>query len=470
MKPHDKGHAIREEKDSLGVLQVPADRLWGAQTQRALEHFAWQGDRVPLEIIYSLVMIKEAAALVNADLGLLDNSLAGYITAAAQEVLAGTFDDHFPLSVWQSGSGTQSNMNVNEVLANRACELAGSRAGSQDPVHPNDHVNRCQSTNDTFPAAMHMAAATAMEKTLLGAVQGLEDALQEKSCQWDRLVKTGRTHLQDAVPLTLGQEFSGYTAQIKAARVGLSLSLPGLYELPLGATAVGTGLNAHPEFGYKVVAHIRETTGLPFTVAQNNFASLAAHDAMVAASGACRNLAVALMKIANDIRWLASGPHCGIGELILPANEPGSSIMPGKVNPSQCEALTMLCVHIMGLDSSIALAGSQGNFELNAFKPVMGYSLLRAITLLSHGIQSFTRHAIQGLEPDRERIQWYLEHSLMLATALAPAIGYDMAAKIAQTARQEGLTLRQACAKLGCLSEEEFSRIVRPEKMVSPGE
>ncbi len=459
----------RTETDSMGAIEVPADRYWGAQTQRSLVHFAIGGDRMPREIIRALGLLKKAAAEVNRDLGMLPPDLARLIMQAGDEVIAGDVDDHFPLSVWQTGSGTQSNMNANEVIANRAIELAGGTLGSKQPVHPNDHVNMSQSSNDTFPTAMHIAAAEEIVHRLLPGVTMLRDALAERAEAFAGIIKIGRTHLMDAVPLTLGQEFSGYVAQLDADLDRIRGALPGLYELAIGGTAVGTGLNAHPEFAGRAAAWIAALTGLPFVSAPNKFAALAAHDAIVMMSGALRTLACSLMKIASDIRLMGSGPRAGLGELALPENEPGSSIMPGKVNPTQCEAMTMVCVQVIGNDTAIAVAGTQGHFELNVFKPLIIHNLLGSIELLTDACVSFTTHAVRGLEPNRGQIRRHLENSLMLVTALSPRIGYDNAANVAKKAHREGKTLREACVELGYLSGEEFDRVVRPENMIRPG-
>ncbi len=459
--------STRIETDSMGAIEVPADRYWGAQTQRSLNYFAIGRDIMPREIIRAFGILKRAAAITNCDLGLLDAERTNWICQAADEVIAGTLDDHFPLRVWQTGSGTQTNMNANEVIANRAIELAGGTLGSKSPVHPHDHVNLGQSSNDTFPTAMHIAALEQIHR-LLPTVRHLRDALLAKSQAFESLIKIGRTHLMDAVPLTLGQEFSGYVAQLDHAIAHLELTLPKLYELALGGTAVGTGLNTHPDFADRVAAEIAAFTHLPFVSAPNKFAALAAHDAIVAVSGALKTLATALMKIANDLRWMGSGPRCGLAELRLPANEPGSSIMPGKVNPTQCEAMTMVCVQVMGNDTAIAIAGSQGNFELNVFKPVMIYNLLHSTHLLTDACRSFTEHLVLGLEANPKQIQHFLENSLMLVTALNPVIGYDKAAQVAKKAYAENKTLRQACVELGFLTGEDFDRQVQPAKMLSP--
>ncbi|MGI0491556.1 class II fumarate hydratase [Alkalinema pantanalense CENA528] len=461
--------AVRIEKDSMGPLEVPNDRYWGAQTQRSLHFFAIGHDTMPAELIRAFGILKKAAAIVNRDLGKLPEDKAVWMIQAADEVIAGALNDHFPLSVWQTGSGTQTNMNANEVISNRAIELAGGELGSKTPIHPNDHVNMSQSSNDTFPTAMHIAAAQAIHEQLLPTVQKLREALNAKASEFDKLIKIGRTHLMDAVPLTLGQEFSGYVAQLDLALRHIEMTLPGLYELAIGGTAVGTGLNTHPEFADRSAAAIAQLTDLPFISAPNKFAALAAHDAIVMTSGALKALACALMKIANDLRWMGSGPRCGLGEITLPANEPGSSIMPGKVNPTQCEAMTMLCVQVMGNDATIGFAGSQGNFELNVFKPVMIYNLLHSIRLLSDGCRSFTDHMVVGIQANPDQIQHFLSNSLMLVTALNPHIGYDNAAKVAYKAYQDKTTLKAACVELGLLSEAEFDQWVRPEKMIYPG-
>lgn len=457
---------FRLESDSMGTIEVPSDKYWGAQTQRSLLHFNIGNDLIPLEVIRGLVIVKKASAEANYELGLLPRELCSAILGACDEILNGDYNVHFPLKVWMTGSGTQSNMNVNEVISNRANELLGGGKGTKKPVHPNDHVNMSQSSNDTFPAAMHIAAAEMLVHRLLPALRTFHAGLEAKRDAFRSIVKIGRSHLQDAVPLTLGQEFSGYASQIGTAIRRIEAVLPELYELALGGTAVGTGLNAPKGFAEKAAEKIAAHTGLPFVTAPNKFAVLAAHDAIVAASGAVKACACAMMKIANDIRWLACGPRCGFGELILPENEPGSSIMPGKVNPTQCEAMTMVCAQIIGLDTAVSLAGSQGNFELNVFKPMMIFDLLEEIRLLADSANSFTKYALEGLQANKERIQELVGKSLMLVTALSPAIGYDNAAKIAKHAHQTGRTLREACMELGFLSGEEFDRIVRPETMV----
>ena len=459
----------RIETDSMGDIDVDATRYWGAQTQRSLHHFAIgdpAADRMPLEIVRAMGILKKAAALANAEAGDLDPSVADLIVAAADEVIGGELDDHFPLYVWQTGSGTQSNMNANEVISNRAIEMAGGRMGSKAPVHPNDHVNMSQSSNDTFPTAMHIAAATQIVRRLLPSVRALRDALTARADEFADIVKIGRTHLQDAVPLTLGQEFGGYAAQLDADVERIEQTLPGLYELAIGGTAVGTGLNAPEGFAGAVAKRIAELTDLPFTTAPNTFAALAAHDAVVFASGALATLAASLMKIANDLRWLGSGPRSGLGELILPENEPGSSIMPGKVNPTQSEAMTMVCVQVFGNDTTITFAGSQGNFELNVFKPVMIRNLLHSTTILADACRTFREFCVEGLRADRERIADLVDRSLMLVTALSPSIGYDAAAAIAKQAHHEGRTLKDVAVELGLLTPEEYDERVRPQDMV----
>ena len=459
----------RTETDSLGPIGVPADRYWGAQTQRSIEHFSIgdpSTERMPMEVVRALALLKKASASVNARDGRLDRRLADLIIAAAEEILDGRLDDHFPLFVWQTGSGTQTNMNVNEVISNRAIEMAGGEPGSKTPIHPNDHVNMSQSSNDTFPTAIHVAAAIAIVERLLPAIRSLRDALDVKANEFSAIVKIGRTHLQDAVPLTLGQEFSGYVAQLDADVDRIEGSLPGLYELAIGGTAVGTGLNAPEGFGEAVATELARMTGLPFASAPNKFAALAANDAVVHASATLATLAGSLMKIANDIRWLGSGPRAGIGELNLPENEPGSSIMPGKVNPTQSEALTMVAVQVFGNDTAVRFAGSQGNFELNVFKPVMIRNLLHSVTLLADAASGFQRFCVEGLQPNRERIDDLVHRSLMLVTALAPRIGYDKAAEIAEKAHHEGTTLKEAALALGYLTEAEYDEMVVPEKMV----
>jgi fumarate hydratase class II len=460
--------ATRIERDTFGPIDVPADRLWGAQTQRSLEHFRISTEHMPEELIVALAMVKRAAAIVNRELGQLDPAKVNAIIQAAEEVIAGLHRDEFRLSVWQTGSGTQTNMNMNEVLANRASELLGGTRGEGRLVHPNDDVNLGQSSNDIFPTAMHVAAAIGIAKRLLPAVRQLRKTLQAKSASFADIVKIGRTHLQDATPLTLGQEFSGYVAQLDFAESVIAASLPPLCELAVGGTAVGTGLNTHPDFGRLVAEELARETGLPFKTAPNKFAALAGHDPMVAAHGALKTLAAASMKIANDVRWLASGPRSGLGEITIPENEPGSSIMPGKVNPTQAEALTMLCCQVFGNDVAINIGGASGNFELNVFKPLIAHNFLQSVRVLADGIASFDEHCARGIEASRERIAELMERSLMLVTALAPHIGYDRAAQIAKRAHREGTTLKQAALALGYVSEVDFDRWVRPGDMTGP--
>ena len=459
----------RTETDAMGAVEVPADRYWGAQTQRSLENFRIGDERMSREVIRALGIVKIACARANAKLGALDEEIADLVEKAAAEVRDGQWDDHFPLVVWQTGSGTQTHMNANEVIANRAIEMAGGRLGSKEPIHPNDHVNRSQSSNDVFPTVMHVAAAEMLHRRLFGALEHLRSALSEKAEAFADIVKIGRTHLQDATPLTLGQEFSGYVKQVELGIGRIESCLPNLHRLAIGGTAVGTGLNAPEGFDDAAAAEIAELTGLPFVAADNKFEALAAHDAMVEASGTVRTVAVGLTKIANDIRWLGSGPRCGIGELNLPANEPGSSIMPGKVNPTQCEALTMVAARVLGNDATVAFAGSRGNFELNVYKPVILYSLLQSIRLLADATLSFADNLVRGLEANRERIAELLENSLMLVTALSPEIGYDRASKVAHEAHATGATLRETAVRLGYVTEAKFDEIVRPEAMVRPG-
>ena len=459
----------RTEHDTFGPIAVPAERLWGAQTQRSLENFRISGEKMPRELIRAMLLVKRAAARVNAELGALPEKAATAIIAAADEALDGRHDAEFPLAVWQTGSGTQTNMNVNEVLANRASEILGGTRGEARLVHPNDEVNRGQSSNDVFPTAMNVAAAEAATKALLPALEALGETLSQKSAAFSGIVKIGRTHLQDATPLTLGQEFSGYVAQLAHARQHIEAALPHVYELAQGGTAVGTGLNAHPEFGARVAAEIASYTGLPFVTAPNKFEAMAAADAQVNLHGALKSLAAALFKIANDVRWLASGPRSGLGEISIPENEPGSSIMPGKVNPTQCEALTMLCAQVLGNDVAINVGGALGNFELNVFRPLIAHNVLQSIRLLADGMTSFDEHCARGIEPNLARIDELLERSLMLVTALNPHIGYDKAAAIAKKAHREGTTLKAAALALGHVTEAEFDAWVRPEKMVGPG-
>jgi fumarate hydratase class II len=458
----------RTESDSMGKMEVPADRYYGAQTARSLVHFAIGQDTMPAELIRAFGILKKAAALVNKDLGKLPAEKTQLIAQAADEVIAGTLNDHFPLRIWQTGSGTQTNMNVNEVISNRAIEMAGGAMGSKKPIHPNDDVNMSQSSNDTFPTAMSIAAATETSRRLLPAVKKLRDVLLAKSLEFADIVKIGRTHLQDATPLTFGQEFSGWVNMLDRDGARIAVALDGLYDLAIGGTAVGTGLNAHPEFAERAARKIAELTGLPFRSHPNKFAALASHDEIVFASGALKTLAASLMKIANDIRWLASGPRCGLGELTLPENEPGSSIMPGKVNPTQAEAMTMVAVQVMGNDAAIGFAGSQGNFELNVFKPVIIFNYLHSVELLADVCNSFVEHCVQGIEVNREQVDKYVKNSLMLVTALSPRIGYDNAAKVAHTALQKHSSLREAAIKLGFLSGEEFDALVHPEEMTHP--
>ncbi|MDP3512273.1 MAG: class II fumarate hydratase [Sulfuritalea sp.] len=459
-------NATRTERDSFGPIEVPADRLWGAQTQRSLEHFDISSERMPEEILLALATVKAACAGVNCELGLLPADKAQAIATAAEEVLFGRHDQEFPLSLWQTGSGTQSNMNMNEVLANRASELLGGERGAGRRVHPNDEVNLGQSSNDVFPTAMHLAAALGIVRGLLPALACLRATLATQAAAFAGIVKIGRTHLQDATPLTLGQEFSGYVAQLDHAEAVIAGSMASLYPLAIGGTAVGTGLNAHAEFGTRVAAEIAGSSGLPFVSAANKFAALAAHDGLVAAHGGLKTLAVALMKIANDIRWLASGPRSGLGELSIPENEPGSSIMPGKVNPTQCEALTMVCCQVMANDVAIGIGGASGNFELNVFKPLIAHNFLQSLRLLADAMSSFEAHCVRGIVANHGRIAELLERSLMLVTALTPHIGYDRAAEIAKRAHHDGSTLREAALALGHLTGAEFDRWVRPADMV----
>ncbi|MFZ5755889.1 MAG: class II fumarate hydratase [Pseudomonadota bacterium] len=458
----------RTEKDGFGPIDVPADRLWGAQTQRSLQFFAISVERMPPGLIEALVEVKRAAALANRELAGLDADKASAIVQAAEEVLAGRHPDEFPLSVWQTGSGTQTNMNVNEVLANRASELLGGERGQNRLVHPNDDVNRGQSSNDVFPTAMHVAAVMALESDVLPALIALRAALDGKVQSFAGIVKIGRTHLQDATPLTLGQEFSGYVAQLDIAEAAIRAALPGLCALAIGGTAVGTGLNTHPDFAGQVCFELARRSGQPFHPAENRFAALAGHEPLVQAHGALKTLATALMKIANDVRWLASGPRSGLGEIVIPENEPGSSIMPGKVNPTQCEAMTMLCAQVLGNDVSLGVGAASGNFELNVFKPLVIHNFLQSTRLLADGMRSFDMHCVRGIAPDRQRIAELLQRSLMLVTALNPHIGYDRAAEIAKKAHREGTTLREAALALGYVSAEDFDRWVKPEDMTGP--
>jgi fumarate hydratase class II len=458
----------RVESDSMGTIEVPSDVYWGAQTQRSLLHFNIGRDTMPPELIRAFGILKKGAALVNQDLGKLPADKAKLIVQAADEVITGKLDRHFPLRIWQTGSGTQTNMNVNEVIANRAIELAGGELGSKKPIHPNDDVNLSQSSNDTFPTAMHIAAAERVARALIPAVRSVRDALDAKAREFADVVKIGRTHLQDAVPLTVGQEFSGWVSLLERDITRLEQALGGLYDLAIGGTAVGTGLNAHPEFAERAAKKIAELTGLPFRSHPNKFAALSAHDEIVFAQGALETLAASFMKISNDIRWLASGPRCGLGEFIIPENEPGSSIMPGKVNPTQAEAMTMVCAQVHGATVAVGFAGSQGNFELNVFKPVIIYNFLHSVTLLADACHGYVEYMVKGIQLDREQIASYVNNSLMLVTALTPKIGYDKAAKVAHTAHVERTSLREAALKLGYLTAEEFDAIVRPEKMTRP--
>ncbi|HEX4003193.1 MAG TPA: class II fumarate hydratase [Candidatus Acidoferrales bacterium] len=458
----------RIESDSMGQIEVPADRYWGAQTARSLIHFNIGTDTMPPELIRAFGILKKAAALVNLDLGKLSPEKAKLIVQAADEVIAGKLNDHFPLHIWQTGSGTQTNMNANEVISNRAIEIAGGVMGSKKPIHPNDDVNMSQSSNDTFPTAMHIAAATQVARELMPSVEKLRDAIDAKAREFASVVKIGRTHLMDATPLTVGQEMSGWVSLLARDIGRLREVLWGVYDLAIGGTAVGTGINAHPEFAERAARKIAELTGLPFKSHPNKFAALSAHDELVFASGALKTLAASLMKIANDVRWLASGPRAGFGELVLPENEPGSSIMPGKVNPTQSEAMTMVAVQVMGNDAAIGFAGSQGNFELNVYKPVIIFNFLNSARLLADACRSFREHCVVGMEIDAERIAHFVNSSLMLVTALAPKIGYDKAAEIAKKAHHEKLSLRESALKLGYLTEKEFDELVRPENMTHP--
>ena len=460
--------STRTETDSMGEIDVPANRYYGAQTARSLIYFDIGTETMPREIIRGMGILKKASAMVNAELGLLPENIKDLICQAADEVIEGKLDDHFPLRVWQTGSGTQSNMNSNEVIANRAIEIAGGTIGSKDPVHPNDHVNKGQSSNDTFPTAMHISAVERIRDSLIPSISTLADSFREKANEFQDIIKIGRTHLMDATPLTLGQEFSGYTTQLEYALDRINGCMPRMYQIALGGTAVGTGLNSHKDFAVKVARQIAELTGCPFVTAPNKFESLAAHDAIVETSGVLKTIACSLMKIANDIRWLGSGPRCGIGEIVLPANEPGSSIMPGKVNPTQSEAMTMVAAQVIGNDTTINVGGCSGNFELNVFKPVMIYNLLQSIRLLADSCRSFNDHCVVGIEPNKTQIEKHLKGSLMLVTALNPHIGYDNAAKVAKKAYQDNSTLKEAAAALNLLKPEEFDEKVRPEKMIGP--
>jgi fumarate hydratase class II len=458
----------RTETDSFGPIAVPADRYWGAQSERSLENFPIGWEKQPIPIVRALGIIKQAAAEVNMDLGKLDPRIGEAIVEAAQEVIEGKLDAHFPLAVWQTGSGTQSNMNANEVIANRAIELLGGELGSKTPVHPNDHVNMSQSSNDTYPTAMHIAAAEEIHHRLIPALQKLRNALNDKAMEWARIIKIGRTHTQDATPLTLGQEFSGYTAQVENGLARIEQTMPRLMQLAQGGTAVGTGLNAPIGFAQRIADRIAAITRLPFTTAPNKFEALAAHDAMVFSHGAINTVAVSLFKIANDIRLLGSGPRSGLGELSLPENEPGSSIMPGKVNPTQCEAMTQVCVQVFGNHAAVTFAGSQGHFELNVYNPVMAYNFLQSVRLLADAAVSFTDRCIVGIKANEDHIKALMQRSLMLVTALTPTIGYDKAAEIAKTAHHNGTTLKEEAVRLGYVSADEFDRLVRPEDMLGP--
>jgi fumarate hydratase class II len=461
--------STRTETDSFGPIEVPADRYWGAQTERSRQNFRIGQDRMPIAIVQALGIVKLAAAETNRELGLIDARRGGAIIRAAREVIEGKLDDHFPLVVWQTGSGTQTNMNVNEVIANRANELLGGELGAKKPVHPNDHVNMSQSSNDSFPTAMHIAAATRITADLIPALSELHRALRKKEKAFAKIVKIGRTHTQDATPLTLGQEFSGYAAQVESGITRLRLALQQLYPLAQGGTAVGTGLNSKPKFARAFARHAAKITKLPFTTASNKFEALASNDAYVFAHGAINSVATGLFKIANDIRFLGSGPRSGLGELILPENEPGSSIMPGKVNPTQCEAMTMVCCQVFGNHTAITVAGSQGHFELNVYKPVLAYCMIHSIQLLTDAARSFTEHCVDGIRADEKRIRELMQRSLMLVTALAPKIGYDNAAKVAKSAHARGTTLKEEALRLGFVSAEEFDRLVQPDKMTHPG-
>jgi len=466
--PSDKPIRTRTESDSMGQIEVPANVYWGAQTQRSLLHFNIGRDMMPSELIRAFGILKKACALVNQDLGKLSADKTKLIVQAADEVSAGKLNDQFPLRIWQTGSGTQTNMNVNEVIANRGIELTGGQMGSKKPIHPNDDVNMSQSSNDTFPAAMHIAAAERVKNALIPAIARVRDAIAAKAKHFDDVVKIGRTHLQDAVPLTIGQEFGGWANLLERDIKRLEQALDGLFDLAIGGTAVGTGLNAPPEFAERAAKKITELTGLPFRSHPNKFAALSAHDEIVFAQGALETLAASLMKISNDIRWLASGPRCGLGELSIPENEPGSSIMPGKVNPTQCEAMTMVCAQVHGATAAVGFAGSQGNFELNVFKPVIIYNFLHSVTLITEACHGYVEYMLKGIEVDKAKVDWYVKNSLMLVTALTPKVGYDKAAKIAHTAHVEHTSLREAALKLGFLTGEEFDQLVKPEKMTRP--
>lgn len=459
---------VRQESDSMGTIEVESSRYWGAQTQRSLQNFKIGGEKFPREMIRALGILKKACALTNNQLGLLDETKTKNMVAAADEVIAGKLDDHFPLVVWQTGSGTQSNMNANEVISNRAIEMMGGVMGSKKPIHPNDDVNKSQSSNDSFPTAMHIAASEQIQKKLLPALHIFHKALEEKSKAFQKTIKVGRTHLQDATPITLGQEFSGYAHQIASGIKRVEQVQLGLFELAQGGTAVGTGLNTHPDFAVKVAENIAKLTGMPFKSAPNKFEALASHDALLFASGALKTLAASFMKIANDIRWLSSGPRCGLNEIFIPENEPGSSIMPGKVNPTQSEAMTMVCCQVIGNDAAISVAASQGHFELNVFKPVIIFNFLLSVKLLSDAATNFVEHCVSGIEPNEKKLKEYIDKSLMLVTALNPHIGYDNAAKIAKKAHADGSTLKEAALALKLLDEATFDKIMRPEQMLGP--
>lgn len=456
----DEAKTVRWESDSMGEVAVPADRLWGAQTQRALLHFNIGSDVMPVELVRALAMIKKASALTNQELGVLEKEKAGFIIAAADEIIQGQLDGHFPLSIWMSGSGTQANMNVNEVIANRGTECAGGAAGSKNTIHPNDHVNRSQSTNDVFPTAMHLTAAMGITIRLIPSVRNLKNEFDAKALQWADIIKIGRTHLQDALPLTLGQEFSGYAGMLNDNLARLEAALPQLYRLAIGGTAVGTGFGAPRGFARGVCRQLQAMTGLPFQPAENKFAVMGAHDAMIMTSAVLKTLAASLYKMANDIRLLGSGPRCGVHELELPSNEPGSSMMPGKSNPTQCESMAMIAVQVMGYDTAVAFAGAGGHLEMNAYKPLIIYNVIKSISMLSDGCEGFATHLVKGLKPDRDTIAYYLHRSLMLVTALVPAIGYDKAAEIARRAQIKGITLKEACEELGYVNSDEFDRLV----------
>ncbi|MCW5703909.1 MAG: class II fumarate hydratase [Xanthobacteraceae bacterium] len=464
-----KSISSRIETDSFGPIEVPADRYWGAQTQRSRLNFRIGNDRMPIAIVHALGIVKLASAETNRELGLLDSRRAGAISRAAREVIDGRLDDHFPLVVWQTGSGTQTNMNLNEVIANRANELLGGKRGAKEPVHPNDHVNMSQSSNDSFPTAMHIAAARNILANLVPALEKLHRALRQKEKAFSGIVKIGRTHTQDATPLTLGQEFSGYAAQVDSGLRRLRVAVKELYPLAQGGTAVGTGLNAKPKFAKSFARHVAKITKLPFTSAPNKFEALASNDAYVSVHGAINSVATALFKIANDIRLLGSGPRSGLGELILPENEPGSSIMPGKVNPTQCEAMTMVCCQVFGNHTAITIGGSQGHFELNVYKPLLAYCMIHSIQLLADAARSFTENCVTGIRADEKRIRDLMQRSLMLVTALAPKIGYDNAAKVAKEAHARGTTLKEEALRLGFVTAAEFDRLVQPDKMIRPG-